>query len=118
MVSAAASAAAAAMVLRENSFVLKLKGFFSRFSNELTLVIEQFDDSSINQTIKPNSLKLQSFILNPESHPMLKESKSICQRRRPRFYPPLKKIKEIVDIFNGVQLKCKLGSKQAQEQVF
>ena len=94
MVSAAASAAAAAMVLRENSFVLKLKDFFSRFSNELTLVIEQFDDSSINQT---ELFKAAKLYLEPGIPPYVKRIKINLPNKETKILSSVeKKIKKLL----------------------
>ncbi|KAJ4716556.1 AAA-ATPase [Melia azedarach] len=125
VVSAAASAFATAMVVRSVAhdilphevqayFYLKLRNFIARFSNELTLVIEEYDDG-LNQN---KLFKAAKLYLEPRIPPEVKRIKINLPNRETKISFSVEKNEEIVDIFNGVRIKWKSASKQVPSEVF
>ncbi|KAH9696278.1 protein HYPER-SENSITIVITY-RELATED 4 [Citrus sinensis] len=119
IVSAAASAAATAMVIRSIThdylpfevrayFAVKLKSLLARFSSELTLVINEYDDG-LNQNVLFKAAKLY---LEPRIPPYVKRIKINLPNKETKISCSVEKDEEIVDVFNGVQLKWKFASKQ------
>ncbi|KAL5790962.1 hypothetical protein ACOSQ2_005850 [Xanthoceras sorbifolium] len=124
IVSAAASAAATAMLVRTiardflphevRSYIfLKLKNFIASFSSELTLVIEESDGLNENKLFRAAKLYLEPII-----PPYIKRLKVTIPRKENKVSLSLEKNEEIVDVFNGVHFKWKFLSKQVPAKLF
>ncbi|KAL5790961.1 hypothetical protein ACOSQ2_005849 [Xanthoceras sorbifolium] len=107
LVSAAASAAAIAMLVRTTAreflpcevrsyFLLKFKNFIASFSSELTLVIEESDGLNENKLFIAAKLYLEPII-----PPYIKRLKVTIPRKENKVSLSLEKNEEIVDVFNG-----------------
>ncbi|KAH9696269.1 protein HYPER-SENSITIVITY-RELATED 4 [Citrus sinensis] len=118
IVSAVASTTATFMVIRsiardylprevQSYFALKLKDFISSFSNELTFVIDEYDDG-LNQN---KLFKAAKIYLEPKIPPNVKRIKINLPRKETNISLSVEKNEEIVDVFNGVHLKWKFESK-------
>ncbi|XP_037497439.1 AAA-ATPase At3g50940 isoform X3 [Jatropha curcas] len=118
IISAAASAAATAMLLRSvardyvptelrHYIYYKLETFFSSFSSELTLVIEEYDNLNSNDLFKAAELYLEPII-----PPDTKRLKISMPKKEGKVSISLEKNQEVIDIFNGVTFKWKLISKE------
>lgn len=118
IVSAAASTTATFMVIRsiardylprevQSYFALKLRDFFSSFSNELTFVIDEYDDG-LNQN---KLFKAAKIYLEPKIPPNVKRIKINLPRKETNISLSVEKNEEIFDVFNGVHLKWKFESK-------
>ncbi|XP_012067241.1 AAA-ATPase At3g50940 isoform X4 [Jatropha curcas] len=120
IISAAASAAATAMLLRSivkdylpselrHYIYFKLKTFFISFSSELTLVIEEYDNLNQNHLFKAAELYLEPMIpLNT------KRMKISMPKKESEASISLEKDQEIIDIFNGITLKWRFISKKGK----
>ncbi|XVE93671.1 hypothetical protein REPUB_Repub01dG0214300 [Reevesia pubescens] len=115
--SAAASVAATAMLVRSVSreFVprelrdymfLKIKNLLLSFSSDLTLVIEEYDGLNHNHLYKAAELYLE-----PTIPPDTKRIRVTMPRKEGKISLSLEKDEEIIDNFNGVQVKWKFVSK-------
>ncbi|KAL9418146.1 hypothetical protein AB3S75_041045 [Citrus x aurantiifolia] len=118
IVSAAASTTATFMVIRsiardylprevQSYFALKLRDFFSSFSNELTFVIDEYDDG-LNQN---KLFKAAKIYLEPKIPPNVKRIKINLPRKETNISLSVEQNEEIFDVFNGVHLKWKFESK-------
>ncbi|XP_022763236.1 AAA-ATPase At3g50940-like [Durio zibethinus] len=116
--SAAASVAATAMLVRSfaKEFVprelrdyiyLKIKNILVSFSSDLTLVIEEYDGLSHNLLYKS-----AEFYLEPTIPPDTKRIRVTMPRRGGKISLSLEKNEEIIDNFNGVQVKWKFVTKK------
>ncbi|ESR36581.1 protein HYPER-SENSITIVITY-RELATED 4 [Citrus sinensis] len=116
IVSAAASTTAIFMVIRsiardylprevQSYFALKLRDFISSFSNELTFVIDEYDDG-LNQN---RLFKAAKIYLEPKIPPNVKRIKINLPKKETNTSLSVEKNEEIVDVFNGVHLKRKLS---------
>ncbi|ESR36579.1 protein HYPER-SENSITIVITY-RELATED 4 [Citrus sinensis] len=124
IVSAAASTTATFMVIRsiardylprevQSYFALKLRDFISRFSNELTLVIDEYD-GGLNQN---KLFKAAKLYLEPKIPPNVKRIKINLPKKETNISLSVEKNEEIVDVFNGVHLKWKFESKSTPSEV-
>ena len=124
IVSAAASTTATFMVIRsiardylprevQSYFALKLRDFISRFSNELTLVIDEYD-GGLNQN---KLFKAAKLYLEPKIPPNVKRIKINLPKKETNISLSVEKNEEIVDVFNGVHLKWKFESKPTPSEV-
>ncbi|MBA0862759.1 hypothetical protein Goshw_012434 [Gossypium schwendimanii] len=115
--SAAASVAATAMLIRSvaKDFVplelrdyifFKIKNLILSFRSEITLVIEEFDGLNENLLYKAAELYLE-----PTIPPHTKRIKLALPKRQGKISFSLESNEEIVDNFNGVQVKWRLVSK-------
>ena len=122
MISAVASAAATAMLLRSlardylphelrNYIYLKLRTLFSSLSSQLTLVIDEFDGLNHNHLFKAAQLYLK-----PTLSPNTKRFRVSMPVKETKISVTMERNEEIVDTFNGAQLKWKLVSKQVQSK--
>ncbi|KAH7575048.1 hypothetical protein JRO89_XS02G0040000 [Xanthoceras sorbifolium] len=118
IVSAAASAAATAMLVRTiardflprevRSYIfLKLNDFIASFSSDLTLVIEESNGLNENELFRAAELYLEPII-----PPYIKRLKVTIPRKENKVSLSLEKNEEIVDVFNGVHFKWKLLSRR------
>ena len=119
IVSAAASTTAIFMVIRsiardylprevQSYFALKLRDFISSFSNELTFVIDEYDDG-LNQN---KLFKAAKIYLEPKIPPNVKRIKINLPKKETNTSLSVEKNEEIGDVFNGVHLKRKLSQNQ------
>ncbi|KAJ0077349.1 hypothetical protein Patl1_36468 [Pistacia atlantica] len=124
IVSVAASAAAAAMVVptlardylphevRDYLF-FKVRDFIARCSNEFTLVIEESDDGfNLNELFKAAKFYLESKI-----PPHVRRIKINLPKKETKISLSMEKNEDIVDNFNGVHLTWRFISKQAPSKV-
>ncbi|KAL9418142.1 hypothetical protein AB3S75_041041 [Citrus x aurantiifolia] len=123
MMSVAASAAATFMLVQSfarhylphevSAFIdVKLKNLIARFCNELTLLIEEYDDG-LNQN---KLFKAAKLYLEPKIPPYVNRIKLNLAKKETNVSLSLEKNEEIVDVFNGVQLKWKFESKPDPER--
>ncbi|KAH9696263.1 protein HYPER-SENSITIVITY-RELATED 4 [Citrus sinensis] len=123
IMSVAASAAATFMLVQSfarhylphevSAFIdVKLKNLIARFCNELTLLIEEYDDG-LNQN---KLFKAAKLYLEPKIPPYVKRIKLNLAKKETNVSLSLEKNEEIVDVFNGVQLKWKFESKPDPER--
>lgn len=118
IISAAASVAATAVLIRSiaqdyvphelrDYIFSKLRGFFSSFSSDLTLTIEEYDGLNNNHLFTAAELFLESMI-SPEA----KRIRLSMPKKDNTFSLSLETNEEIIDTFNGIKLKWKFISKQ------
>ncbi|KAJ9128791.1 hypothetical protein P3X46_033671 [Hevea brasiliensis] len=118
IISAAASAAATVMLLRSvaNDFIpkelrqyvyFKLITLINSFSSELTLVIEEYDNLNQNHLFTAAQLYLQPII--PPNTQRLKIS---LPKKENNISMSLEQNQEIIDTFNGVNVKWKFISRE------
>ncbi|KAJ0076589.1 hypothetical protein Patl1_36469 [Pistacia atlantica] len=124
VVSVAASAAGTAMLVRKlardylphevrDYLFFKVRDFIARFSNELTLVIEESDDGfNLNQLFKAAKFYLESKI-----PPHVRRIKINLPKKETKISLSVEKNEEIVDKFNGIHLTWRFISKQAPSKV-
>lgn len=109
VLSAVASVAATAMLARsivqdflphevQDYFFSGIRSFFTRFSNQLTMVIDEFDGLVSNQIYESAEIYLGSKV-SPSTH-RLKVSKP---EKEKSFTITMESNEEIVDFFNGVK---------------
>ncbi|XP_044507306.1 AAA-ATPase At3g50940-like [Mangifera indica] len=124
IISAAASAAAAAVLVRklahdylpyevQTYLFLKVRDFIARFSNDLTLVIEEYDDG-LNQN---KLFKAATIYLEPKIPPYVRRLKINLTKEETKVSLSVEKNEEIVDKFNGVHLTWRFVSKQTPSKV-
>ncbi|KAL6222370.1 hypothetical protein ACLB2K_005762 [Fragaria x ananassa] len=124
VLSAVASVAATAMLARSiaqdllphefrDYFFSGISSFFSRFSNQLTMVIDEFDALVSNQIYESAEVYLGSKV-SPMTH-RLKVSK---REKDKSFTITMESNEEIVDFFNGVKFKWVLVSRQVESKDF
>ncbi|KAL6227122.1 hypothetical protein ACLB2K_001081 [Fragaria x ananassa] len=124
VLSAVASVAATAMLARSiaqdllphevrDYFFYGISSFFSRFSNQLTMVIDEFDALVSNQIYESAEVYLGSKV-SPMTH-RLKVSKP---EKEKSFTITMASNEEIVDFFNGVKFKWVLVSRQVESKDF
>ncbi|KAK6240909.1 hypothetical protein SCA6_006298 [Theobroma cacao] len=115
--SAAASVAATAMLVRSvvREFVphelrdfifLKIKNLLASLSSELTLVIEEYNNLNHNLLYKAAELYLE-----PTIPPDTKRIRVTMPRKEGKISLSLEKNQEVIDKFNGVQVKWRFVSK-------
>ncbi|KAK6253692.1 hypothetical protein QUC31_015412 [Theobroma cacao] len=120
--SAAASVAATAMLVRSvaREFVpqelrdfifLKIKNLLASLSSELTLVIEEYDNLNHNLLYKAAELYLEATI-----PPYTKRIRVTMPRKEGKISLSLEKNQEIIDKFNGVQVKWRFVSKNIRSK--
>ncbi|XVE66995.1 hypothetical protein DITRI_Ditri08aG0125000 [Diplodiscus trichospermus] len=123
IISAAASIAATAMLVRSfaKEFVplelrdyifLKIKNALVSFSSELTLIIEDYDGLNHNLLYDAAALYLE-----PAIPPDTKRIKVSMPNMGDKFSLSLEKDEEIIDNFNGVQVKWKFISKNVPSRI-
>ncbi|XP_031270324.1 AAA-ATPase At3g50940-like [Pistacia vera] len=123
IVSVAASAAGTAMLVRKlardylphevrDYLFFKVRDFIARFSNELTLVIE--DSSGFHRN---KLFKAAKFYLESKIPPHVRRIKINLPRKETKISLSVDKNDEIVDKFNGVHLTWRFRSKQAPSKV-
>lgn len=118
VLSTAGSVAATAMLVRsiaqdflpheiQHYFFSGISSFFSRFSSQLTMVIEEFDGLVNNQIYEAAEIYLGSKV-SPSTH-RIKVSKP---EKENNFTITMESNQEIVDVFNGVKFNWILVSRQ------
>ncbi|XP_058213277.1 AAA-ATPase At3g50940-like [Rhododendron vialii] len=117
ILSAAASAAATAMVLRslakdliprelQHDLFLRLRRFLSRFSSELTLTVDEYDG------LYPNALfQAAETYLGTVITPDTKRFRASKPEREKRIKVSVEKDEELTDWFGGVPIKWRLFCK-------
>ncbi|BFG39163.1 hypothetical protein CerSpe_254370 [Prunus speciosa] len=124
VLSTAASVAATAMLVRsiaqdflpheiQHYFFSGISSFFSRFSSQLTMVIEEFDGLVNNQIYEAAEIYLGSKV-SPSTH-RLKVSKP---EKENNFTITMESNQEIVDVFNGVKFNWILVSRHVESMNF
>ncbi|XVF45322.1 hypothetical protein PTKIN_Ptkin02bG0196500 [Pterospermum kingtungense] len=120
--SAAASVAATGMLVRtfarefiprelRNYIFLKIKDLVVSFSSELTVVIEEYDGLNSNHLYKAAELYLE-----PTIPPGTKRIRVTMPKKEGKISLSLEKNEEIIDNFNGVQVKWKFVSKDIRSK--
>ncbi|XWS67880.1 hypothetical protein CRYUN_Cryun04dG0042600 [Craigia yunnanensis] len=120
--SAAATVAATGMLVRSfaREFVprelrdyifLKIKDLLVSFSSELTLVIEEYDGLNHNHLYQAAEIYLE-----PTIPPDTKRIRVTMPKKEDKISLSLEKNEEIIDNFNGVQVKWKLVSKDVRSK--
>nr|POE84639.1 protein hyper-sensitivity-related 4 [Quercus suber] len=94
-----------------NYIYLKLRTLFSSLSSQLTLVIDEFDGLNHNHLFKAAQLYLK-----PTLSPNTKRFRVSMPVKETKISVTMERNEEIVDTFNGVQLKWKLVSKEVQSK--
>lgn len=118
VISVAASAAATAVLVRSlardylprelrNYVLLKLRTLFTSLSSQLTLIIDEFEGLNHNLLYQAAQVYLR-----PTISPNAKRFKVTMPVKETKISVTMERNEEIVDLFNGVQLKWKLVSKQ------
>ncbi|KAG5547892.1 hypothetical protein RHGRI_013540 [Rhododendron griersonianum] len=117
ILSAAASAAATAMVLRslakdliprelQHDLFVRLRRFLSRFSSELTLTVDEYDGLYPNHLFQASETYLGSVIT-----PDTKRFRASKPERETRIKVSMEKDEELTDWFGGVPIKWRLFCK-------
>ncbi|CAI9104554.1 OLC1v1003251C1 [Oldenlandia corymbosa var. corymbosa] len=120
VVSTAASVAATAMLVRSfarefipheltNYFFIKLRRFFTTFTSEMVVVIDEFDGLSKNQLYKAAEIYLGSII-----SPSTKRFRATLPDKEKKISVSMERNEEIVDEFCGVQVKWRMVCQQIQ----
>ncbi|OMO74317.1 hypothetical protein CCACVL1_16808 [Corchorus capsularis] len=115
--SAAASVAAAAMLVRsftrevvphelQDYIFSKIRKFLATFTSELTLVLDEYDGLNHNLLFKAAELYLE-----PTIPPGTKRIRVTMPKKEGKISLSLEKNEEIIDNFNGVQVKWRFFSK-------
>ncbi|XP_044508673.1 AAA-ATPase At3g50940-like [Mangifera indica] len=123
ILSAAASAAATAVLVRklardylpyevQSYLFLKLRDFISGFSNELTLVIEKYDDGLHHNKL----FRAAKRYLEPKIPPHVRRIKIHLPNKETKVSLSVEKNEEIVDKFNGVHLTWRFVSKRTSSK--
>lgn len=124
VLSAVASVAATAMLARsivqdflphevQDYFFSGIRSFFTRFSNQLTMVIDEFDGLVSNQIYESAEIYLGSKV-SPSTH-RLKISKP---EKEKSFTITMESNEEIVDFFNGVKFNWVFVCRQVESKNF
>ncbi|KAK9948561.1 hypothetical protein M0R45_004130 [Rubus argutus] len=124
VLSAVASVAATAMLARSivqdflphevhDYFFSGIRSFFTRFSNQLTMVIDEFDGLVSNQIYESAEIYLGSKV-SPSTH-RLKVSKP---EKEKSFTITMESNEEIVDFFNGVKFNWVFVCRQVESKNF
>lgn len=124
VLSAVASVAATAMLARSivqdflphevrDYFSSGIRSFFTRFSNQLTMVIDEFDGLVSNQIYESAEIYLGSKV-SPSTH-RLKVSKP---EKEKSFTITMESNEEIVDFFNGVKFNWVKVCRQVESNNF
>lgn len=124
VLSAVASVAATAMLARsivqdflphevQDYFFSGIRSFFARFSNQLTMVIDEFDGLVSNQIYESAEIYLGSKV-SPSTH-RLKISKP---EKEKSFTITMESNEEIVDFFNGVKFNWVFVCRQVESKNF
>ncbi|CAN6563200.1 unnamed protein product [Malus baccata var. baccata] len=124
ILSTAASLAATAMVVRSIAqdllpheiqyyFFSGIRNFFSRFSSQLTMVIEEFDGLVNNQIYEAAEIYLGGKV-----SPWTRRLKVSKAEKENNFTITMESNQEIVDDFSGVKFTWVLVSRQVESQNF
>ncbi|KAG2694334.1 hypothetical protein I3760_08G138400 [Carya illinoinensis] len=124
VLSAAASVAATVMLARsiaqdflpyeiQDYFFSGIRGFFSRFSSQVTMVIDEFDGLVNNQIYEAAEIYLGTKI-SPNTH-RLKVSKA---EQEDNFTISMESNEEISEVFNGVKFNWILICRQVESKSF
>ncbi|KAF5463099.1 hypothetical protein F2P56_019042 [Juglans regia] len=124
VLSAAASVAATVMLARsiaqdflpyeiQDYFFSGIRGFFSRFSSQVTMVIDEFDGLVNNQIYEAAEIYLGTKI-SPNTH-RLKVSKP---EQEENFTISIESNEEISEVFNGVKFNWILICRQVESKSF
>uniref|UniRef100_A0A5B7AXD6 AAA+ ATPase domain-containing protein n=2 Tax=Davidia involucrata TaxID=16924 RepID=A0A5B7AXD6_DAVIN len=122
VISTAASIAATTMLIRSvardfiphefrHFFLLKLRGLLSTFSNELTVVIDEFDGLNLNELFKAAEVYLGTII-----PPSTKRFRATKPAKEHKINVSMERNEELTDTFNGFQLKWRMVCKQIQSK--
>ncbi|XP_059653789.1 AAA-ATPase At3g50940-like [Cornus florida] len=122
VISAAASIAATAVVVRsvardflpyefQHFLLIKFRHFLTTFSNQLTIVIDEFDGLNSNQLFRASELYLGTIIT-----PSTKRFRVTKPEKEHKINVSMERNHELTDTFNGFQLKWKMVSKQIQSK--
>ncbi|XP_042981645.1 AAA-ATPase At3g50940-like [Carya illinoinensis] len=118
LISAAASAAATAVLLRSIArdylprelqiyFQLKFRTLFTAFSSQLTLIIDEFEGLNHNHLFEAATVYLR-----PTISPNTKRFRVTLPVKETKISVSMERNEEIVDVYEGVQLKWKMVCKQ------
>lgn len=105
--SVAATAMLARTILREvvpdefqDYLLFGIRRFFSRFSNDFTMVIDEFDKLVSNEIYEAAEI-----CLGPKITPSTRQLKVSKAQKEKNFNIRMEKGEEIIDIFNGIKLR-------------
>ncbi|XP_077234552.1 AAA-ATPase At3g50940-like [Tasmannia lanceolata] len=123
VLSTAASLAASAMLVRTiaNDFIphelrvflfSSFRHFVNRFSSLFMVIIEEFDEFSVNHIYKAAEIYLGTKI-SPSTQ-RVKVSKSTKEKS---FKVTMERGEEVVDVFEGIQLKWRLACQETQKTI-
>lgn len=118
LISAAATAATTAVLLRSllsdyvphelRGYILhKLRSFFTSLSSQFTLIIDEFEGLNRNHLFQAAEIYLR-----PTISPDTKRFRVTMPEKETKISISMERNEEIVDLYNGVQLKWKLVTKQ------
>lgn len=118
--SAAASVTASIMLARtiandfiphdfQEYFFSGVRSFFSRFSSQVTIVIEEFDGLVNNQIYEAVQIYLSTKI-----SPSTRRIKVSKPEKENKFNVSMEPNEEVVDVFNGVKVKWFLASRRVE----
>ncbi|KAK6922677.1 AAA-type ATPase, N-terminal domain, partial [Dillenia turbinata] len=124
--STVASLAATAMVIRSftqellphefrDYFFLQIRGFFSKFSNQLTMVIDEFDGLVNNQLYESAEIYLGSKLSPSPSTQRLKISQP---EKESNTIITMDSNEEVLDTFNNVKFKWVMICRQIESKNF
>ncbi|KAA8545996.1 hypothetical protein F0562_020553 [Nyssa sinensis] len=122
VISTAASIAATAMLVRSvakdfiphefrHFFLLKLRDLLSTFSNELTVVIDEFDGLNLNELFKAAEAFMGTIIT-----PSTKRFRVTKPEKEQKISVSMERNEELTDTFSGIQLKWRMVCKQIQSK--
>ncbi|KAI8554246.1 hypothetical protein RHMOL_Rhmol05G0083600 [Rhododendron molle] len=120
IISAAGSAAATAMVVRsvardliphefQSYFFLKLRGLLGRFSNQVTMIVDEYDGMYPNQLFQSAELYLATVI-----RPDTKRFRVTKPENQKQIMVWMEKNEEVIDEFGGVRFTWRLLCHQVQ----
>lgn len=118
--SAAASVTASIMLARtvandflphefREYFFSGIRNFFSRFSSQVTIVIEEFDGLVNNQIYEAAKLYLGTKV-----SPSTRRVKVSKPEKENNFHVSMEPNEEVIDVFNGVKVKWFLTSRRVE----